>query len=130
MIRTKRVYAPPVPEDGKRFLVDRRWPRGVRREALRLDGWLKEVAPSDGLRRWFGHDPARWEAFRRRYVEELEARPEAWRPLGEAAREGDVTLLFGARDEARNNAVALKAFLEGKLRWASASGDGSGSRRG
>ncbi len=130
MIRTRRVLEPTAPEDGKRFLVDRLWPRGLRRESLRLDGWLKEVAPSDGLRRWFGHDPAKWEAFCRRYAEELEARPEAWRPLLEAAREGDVTLLFGARDEARNNAVALKAFLEGKLGWASGSGDGSGSRRG
>lgn len=115
MIHVKRVYEPPAPEDGKRFLVDHLWPRGVRREELQLDGWLKDVAPSDALRRWFGHDPAKWEAFRQRYFAELEAKPEAWRPLLEAAREGDVTLLFGARDEQHNNAVALKIFLEKRL---------------
>jgi len=112
MIKVKRVYEPPAPDDGKRFLVDRLWPRGVKKEALRLDGWLKDVAPSDGLRKWFGHDPAKWDEFRRRYFAELEAKPEAWEPLLEAARAGDVTLLFSARDEAHNNAVALKAFLE------------------
>ena len=113
-IRVKRVYEPPAPDDGKRFLVDRLWPRGLRKEALRLDGWLKELAPSDELRRWFGHDPAKWEEFRRRYFLELQARPEAWRPLRKAAREGTVTLLFSARDGEHNNAVALKSFLEGK----------------
>ncbi len=113
-VRVKRVYDPPAPEDGRRFLVDRLWPRGVKKEALRLDAWLKELAPSDALRRWFGHDPARWEEFQRRYFAELEAKPEAWRPLLEAAREGTVTLLFSARDDEHNNAVALKAFLEGK----------------
>lgn len=115
MIQAKRVYDPPAPEDGKRFLVDRLWPRGVKKEALQLDGWLKDVAPSDALRKWFGHDPAKWEEFRERYFAELEAKPEAWRPLLEAARQGTVTLLFSARDEAHNNAVALKAFLETRL---------------
>jgi len=115
MIRVKRAYDPPAPEDGKRFLVDRLWPRGVKKEALKLDGWLKDVAPSDALRRWFGHDPAKWEEFQRRYFAELEAKPESWRPLLEAARAGNVTLLFSARDEAHNNAVALKAFLEVRL---------------
>ena len=90
---------------------------------MKLDGWLKEVAPSDELRRWFGHDPAKWEEFQQRYFAELEAKPEAWRPLLEAARKGTVTLLFSARDEAHNNAVALKAFLERKFQ-ALESGEG------
>ena len=122
-IFVKRVYDPPAPGDGRRFLVDRLWPRGVKKEALKLDGWLKEVAPSDELRRWFGHDPAKWEEFQQRYFAELEAKPEAWRPLLEAARKGTVTLLFSARDEAHNNAVALKAFLERKFQ-ALESGEG------
>ena len=115
MIRVKRVYEPPAAEDGRRFLVERLWPRGVRRDALLLDGWLREVAPSDGLRRWFGHDPAKWDEFRRRYAAELDERPESWRPLLEAARQGPITLLFSARDTEHNNAVALKAYLESKL---------------
>lgn len=116
MIRVKRVYEQPSPEDGKRFLVDRLWPRGAKKEELQLDGWLKEVAPSNALRKWFSHDPGRWEEFRRRYFAELEAKPALWRPLLEAAREGDVTLLFSAKDEVHNNSVALKAFLEERLK--------------
>lgn len=115
MIKVKRVYDPPSPEDGKRFLVDRLWPRGVKKETLQVDGWLKDVAPSDELRRWFGHDPAKWEEFQRRYFAELEAKPDAWRPLLQAAWQGNVTLLFSARDEVHNNAVALKNFLEQRL---------------
>jgi uncharacterized protein YeaO (DUF488 family) len=84
----------------------------VKREALDLDGWLKDVAPSDALRRWFGHDPARWDEFRRRYFTELDGKSEAWRPILEAARRGNVTLLYSARDAEHNNAVALKAYLE------------------
>ena len=116
MIKVKRVYDPAEPDDGKRFLVDRLWPRGMRKEALRMEGWLRDVAPSDRLRRWFGHDPKKWEEFRRRYFAELEAHPEAWQPLLEAARAGNVTLLFSARDTSYNNAVALREFLEGKLK--------------
>jgi uncharacterized protein YeaO (DUF488 family) len=115
VIRVKRVYEPPSAEDGRRYLVERLWPRGLRKDALPLDGWLREVAPSDALRRWFGHDPARWEEFRRRYAAELDARPDTWRPLLEAARQGPVTLLFSARDTEHNNAVALKAYLDTKL---------------
>ena len=115
MIKVKRVYDPAEPDDGRRFLVDRLWPRGMRKEALRMEGWLRDVAPSDRLRRWFGHDPKKWEEFRRRYFAELEAHPEAWQPLLEAARAGNVTLLFSARDTSYNNAVALREFLEGKL---------------
>jgi uncharacterized protein YeaO (DUF488 family) len=114
-IRIKRVYDPPEPEDGKRYLVDRLWPRGVKKEALKLDGWLKDVAPSDELRRWFGHDPSRWEEFHRRYTAELKAKPETWRTLLESARKGNLTLLFSARDERLNNAVVLKAFLSAIL---------------
>lgn len=113
MLQVKRVYDPPQMDDGTRFLVDRLWPRGVKREALQLDGWLKEVAPSDSLRRWFGHDVARWDEFQCRYFAELDGKPEAWRPLLETAREGNVTLLYSARDREHNNAVALKAYLEG-----------------
>lgn len=116
MIKVKRVYDPVEPDDGRRFLVERLWPRGIKKEALRMDGWLREVAPSDRLRRWFGHDPRKWEEFRRRYFEELEAHPEAWRPLLEAARVGNITLLFSARDTSHNNAVALREFLEEKLK--------------
>jgi uncharacterized protein YeaO (DUF488 family) len=111
MIRIKRVYEPPAPEDGVRLLVDRLWPRGVSKDAAALSGWLREVAPSLELRRWFGHDPARWDEFRRRYGEELRRRPEAWQPIAQAARRGDVTLLYGARDPEHNNAEALREFL-------------------
>jgi len=116
MIHVKRAYDPPAPDDGARYLVDRIWPRGLRKDGLRLDGWLRDVAPSDALRRWFGHDPAKWDEFRRRYAAELDRRPEAWQPLLEAARRGTVTLLFGARDERHNNAVALADYLAEKLR--------------
>ncbi len=114
MIRLKRVYEPPQRGDGARFLVERLWPRGVRKDALELDAWLKDVAPSGALRRWFGHDPARWDEFRRRYASELDARPEAWRGILSAADGGTVTLLCSARDTLHNNAVALKAYLEGQ----------------
>jgi uncharacterized protein YeaO (DUF488 family) len=114
-ICTKRVYEPPAPGDGARLLVDRLWPRGIKKENLQLSGWLKEIAPSDSLRGWFGHDPTRWEEFQRRYKQELEANPKAWEPILQAARGGRVTLLFAASDTDHNNAVALKAFLEGRL---------------
>lgn len=110
-VRIARVYDEGPPPSGQRFLVDRVWPRGLRRDELALDGWLKDVAPSAGLRTWFGHDPARWAEFRRRYVAELEAAPETWQPLLDAARTGEVTLLYGARDEEHNQAVVLRDFL-------------------
>ena len=119
MVHTKRVYDPFDARDGARFLVERLWPRGMRKSSLRMDGWLKDVAPSDTLRRWFGHDPAKWEEFRRRYFAELDRAPDAWRPLVEAARGGDVTLLYSARDTEHNNAVALKAYLERHMEDAS-----------
>lgn len=116
MIQVKRVYDPVNPKDGMRFLVERLWPRGMKKEALHMDGWSKDVGPSDALRRWFSHDPAKWEEFRRRYFAELDSRPEAWRPLLDVARRGDTTLLYSSRDMEHNNAVALKAYLETHLK--------------
>ena len=115
MIRISRVYEPPDQDEGILFLVDRLWPRGLTKEALRLDGWLKEVAPSDALRRWFGHKPEKWKDFQKRYFAELDQKREAWEPILEAARRGNVTLLFSARDAERNNAVALRDYLMAKL---------------
>ena len=108
----KRVYEEPREEDGTRVLVERLWPRGVSRERARLDLWLKDVAPSTGLRRWYGHDEALWEEFRRRYFRELEAHPEAVATLREAGRRGPVTLVYAARAGERCGAAALKEFLE------------------
>ncbi len=113
-IQTRRVYEPPGPEEGARLLVDRLWPRGVRKEGLHLTGWLREIAPSAPLRQWFDHDPARWTEFQRRYFAELEEHPGGWQPILQAARGGKVTLLFAAKDAEHNNAVALKTFLERK----------------
>ena len=101
--------------DGPRFLVERLWPRGVRRAALRMTDWLPDVGPSDELRRWFGHDPRKWDEFRRRYFAELDSRPDSWRPLRDAAAVGDVTLLFSSRDVEHNNAVALREYLLSRL---------------
>ena len=112
MIRIKRVYDPPSPDDGARFLVDRLWPRGVAKDKLQITDWIKEVAPGDALRKWFGHDPKKWREFRRRYVSELKEKPNAWKPLADAARDGQITLLFAAKDLEHNNAVVLKKFLE------------------
>lgn len=108
-IRTKRAYGPPDAGDGMRVLVDRLWPRGLKKENAAIDLWLKEVAPSAELRRWFGHDPARWDEFRRRYFDELTDNRIALSPL--FAARGVVTLLFAARDPERNNAVALAEWL-------------------
>lgn len=111
-IQLKRVYEPPSAKDGTRLLVDRLWPRGVKKESLRLDGWLKEIAPSDALRHWFAHDPARWNEFKRRYFAELDGKPESWQAVLERARKGPVTLLYAARDSKHNNALALKLYLQ------------------
>lgn len=116
MIQVKRLYEKPAKSDGARFLVDRLWPRGVKKEALQVDGWVKEVAPSDALRRWFGHKPEKWKEFQKRYFAELEQQRDPWEPILKAARRGNVTLLFGARDAERNNAVALRDYLKEKLK--------------
>jgi len=115
MIQIKRAYDPPGPDDGIRFLVDRLWPRGIRREALKPDVWLKDVAPSDSLRRWFGHDPVKWDEFQCRYRVELDANSIVWKPLLEASKRGNVTLLYSARDIEHNNAVVLKSYLEERM---------------
>ena len=115
MIYLKRAYEESSPEDGLRFLVDRLWPRGVKAAELALDGWFKEIAPSDGLRRWFGHDSTKWDEFRRRYFTELDSRPEVWREIGHAARNRRVTLIYSAHDTEHNNAVALKEYLEAHM---------------
>jgi uncharacterized protein YeaO (DUF488 family) len=115
MIRIKRAYDPPAKEDGARFLVDRLWPRGVKKDALPMAAWCKEVAPSNELRQWFSHDPDKWNEFQRRYRAELTAHGPAWQPLLDAAREGDVTLLYSAHDAEHNNALVLKAYLEERL---------------
>ncbi|MEW6033561.1 MAG: DUF488 domain-containing protein [Chloroflexota bacterium] len=121
MIRVKRVYERPETDDGTRFLVDRLWPRGMKRESLKLDGWLRDVAPSATLRRWFCHDPAKWDEFQRGYFAELDSKPQTWQPVLQAAQRGNVTLLYGARDSEHNNAVVLKQYLEGHLGAESAS---------
>lgn len=110
-VRIRRVYDPPEAADGRRVLVDRLWPRGLTRQAARVDLWLREIAPSDELRREFGHDPARWEEFRRRYRAELAAASEPLARLREAAAGGPLTLLFGAADREHNNAVVLRELL-------------------
>lgn len=116
MIKVKRVYDPPSEQYGFRVLVDQLWPRGMRKEDAALDRWMKEVAPSRELRQWFGHDPEKWAEFKERYFEELDAHPEAWAPLVEAAGRGTITLLYSAREREYNNAVALRAYLESKLK--------------
>ncbi|HZT51626.1 MAG TPA: DUF488 family protein [Stellaceae bacterium] len=110
---TKRVYDPPDSHDGVRVLVDRLWPRGLAKDKAALDHWIKEAAPSDELRRWFGHDPARWAEFRRRYRAEMAEHPEILAQLRGLTR-GTLTLLFAAHDAEHNNAVALKEMLEEK----------------
>jgi uncharacterized protein YeaO (DUF488 family) len=111
-IRVKRIYEAPGPEDGLRVLVDRLWPRGLSRQAASADLWLKDAAPSVALRRWFGHDPRRWRAFRRKYRAELARQPDILDLLDDLRRRSPVTLLFGAQDEARNNAVVLRELLD------------------
>jgi uncharacterized protein YeaO (DUF488 family) len=116
VIQTKRVYDPPSASDGTRFLVDRLWPRGMKKESLQMDAWLKDVAPSDELRRWSHHDPAKWPEFRKRYAAELAQHPEAWKHLLDLAAQQTITLLYSAHDTEHNNAAALKSFLDAKLR--------------
>jgi uncharacterized protein YeaO (DUF488 family) len=112
MIHIKRAYDPATKSDGTRILVERLWPRGIKKEALKLNGWLKEVAPSTELRKWFSHDPAKWPEFQRRYRADLDQHPDAWQPILDAAKKGRVTLLFSSHDAEHNNVVALKAYLE------------------
>jgi uncharacterized protein YeaO (DUF488 family) len=116
MLKLKRAYEPETRADGTRILVERLWPRGLSKETLHVDAWLKDVAPSTELRQWFGHDPEKWPGFRTRYFRELDARPEGWRPIVTAAHRGPVTLVYSSRDTDHNNAVALKDYLQRKIR--------------
>jgi uncharacterized protein YeaO (DUF488 family) len=107
----KRIYEPPAPDDGQRVLVDRIWPRGVNKQDATLTLWLKDIAPSDELRKWFGHEPGRWTEFQQRYRDELDGNEGAVAQLRALLREAKVTLLYGAHDEAHNNAVALAGYM-------------------
>ena len=111
MIRIKRTYEPRAHGDGRRILVERLWPRGMRKEALQVHAWIKEVAPSTQLRQWFGHRPERWREFRRRYKKELRANADAWSPILDASKRGTVTLLYSAHDLEHNGAVVLREYL-------------------
>jgi uncharacterized protein YeaO (DUF488 family) len=111
MLRMKRTYEPPARGDGRRVLVERLWPRGVKKEALALDAWEKDLAPSSELRKWYGHRVERWEEFRRRYRSELDANPASWRPLAEASQRGTVTLLYSTHDAEHSGALVLYDYL-------------------
>lgn len=113
-IRLKRAYERPVPDDGERVLVDRLWPRGIRKDEAGIDRWMKQVAPSAALRTWFGHDARRWDEFRRRYRAELKQLAPELSELRSRARKGTITLVYAARDEAHNDAVVLRNVLLGR----------------
>jgi uncharacterized protein YeaO (DUF488 family) len=112
-IKLKRAYDPPGRGDGTRILVDRLWPRGIKKADAAIDRWLRDIAPSAELRRWFGHRPERWPEFRRRYLAELWERPELIEEIRKTTRDGPVTLVYAARNEAHNDAVVLKELLTG-----------------
>ena len=112
MVKTMRIYDPVSRDDGKRILVDRLWPRGIRKEDAKVDEWLKEIAPSSELRKWFGHDSAKWPEFRKRYAADLAKNSELVERLRAEARKGMITLLFAAKDTAHNNAAVLKELIE------------------
>jgi uncharacterized protein YeaO (DUF488 family) len=114
-IQLKRVYDRAGSADGTRFLVERLWPRGVKKTELQVEAWLKDVAPSTALRRWFGHDPKKWVEFRRRYFRELSSNVEALAPIIKASRSGPVTLIYSSHDLEHNNAVALKDYVETQI---------------
>ena len=115
MVKIKRVYDKPSRDDGKRILIDRLWPRGLRKEEARIDEWLKEVAPSNELRKWFNHDPDKWEEFKKRFFAELEGRQDMVDGIIGSARKGTVTLLFGSKEERFNNAVALQEYVDSRI---------------
>jgi uncharacterized protein YeaO (DUF488 family) len=122
MLKLKRAYEPASRADGRRVLVERLWPRGLSKSRLSIDAWLKEVGPSAELRKWFGHDPAKWSSFRTKYFAELDSRPESWQPIVQAGLRGTVTLIYSSHDPQHNNAVALAEYLRGKMRRRKASG--------
>jgi len=112
MVKVKRIYEPISRDDGRRILVDRLWPRGLKKEDAGLDEWLKDIAPSDELRKWFAHDPAKWQEFRKRYKGELQKKTDLIERLREEIKSETVTLLFSAKDAEHNNAVVLKEVIE------------------
>jgi uncharacterized protein YeaO (DUF488 family) len=112
MIQIKRAYEPPDPSDGCRILVDRLWPRGLSKEKAQIDLWLKEIAPSAELRKWFGHDPLKWTEFKKRYATELNNNPDSLSVIRERMGDEKITLVYGAKDEEHNNAAALKEILD------------------
>ena len=114
MIRLKRAYEKPSPDDGMRILVERLWPRGLTKKRAAVDLWLKDIAPSTDLRKWFAHDPARWKQFQTRYRNELRQKKDDIQSLKHEAKERTVTLVYAARDEAHNGALVLKRYLEGR----------------
>jgi uncharacterized protein YeaO (DUF488 family) len=113
-VRLKRAYEPAARGDGTRILIDRLWPRGVTKKAAAIDEWMKDISPSTALRQWFGHEPSRWQEFRRRYVREVRDNPDQLRRLRALAKQGPVTLVFSARDELHNDAVVLREIVSGK----------------
>lgn len=116
MIRIKRTYEAGARGDGRRILVERLWPRGMKKQDLDADAWVKEVAPSTALRRWFDHRVERWDEFQRRYKNELSANPGAWQPILDASKRGTVTLLYSARDVEHNGALVLRDYLTERSR--------------
>jgi uncharacterized protein YeaO (DUF488 family) len=114
MIKIKRVYDQPSPKDGKRILVDRLWPRGLKKEDARIDEWPKEIAPSNELRKWFNHDPKRWSEFKKRFFAELNGKQDMVEDILNTARKGSVTILFGSKEKRFNNAVALKEYIDAR----------------
>jgi uncharacterized protein YeaO (DUF488 family) len=129
VLRLKRAYEPGVRSDGRRILVDRLWPRGLSKQRAAIDEWVKKIAPSMELRRWFGHDPHKWPEFQRRYRRELRARAHLVRRIAELASRGRVTLVFGARDEAHNDAVVLAAVVRARMKRATATTRGDARYR-
>jgi uncharacterized protein YeaO (DUF488 family) len=113
-IRLKRVYEPPENQDGIRLLVERLWPRGLTKERAKIDEWFRDIAPSQELRKWYGHDLKKWDAFRRRYLDELRGNPETVDRLRRRVKAGPVTFVFAAKDELHSSALILKEFIEGK----------------
>ncbi|HYA86880.1 MAG TPA: DUF488 family protein [Nitrospirota bacterium] len=126
MVKIKRVYDEPSESDGKRILVDRLWPRGLKKEHAQIDGWIREIAPSNELRKWFNHDPHKWREFKNRFFMELEGKGDLLEGIANLARKGSVTLLFGSKEERFNNAVALKEYIDAKMKVA----DGKRAARG
>lgn len=124
-IDIRRVYEKPTKTRGKQFLVDRVWPRGITKEELADVTWLQDVAPSTSLRKWFGHDPKKWESFMSKYFKELDEHPDTWSAILDAAKAGSVTLLYGAKDTEHNQAVALRAYIDAKSKHAHQSSSGN-----